>query len=340
MHAEAFPRPALPRDDGLGRAVAWAVGLHVLLALVLLLSPLLSWDPDRISAAGAPSMDATLDTSAADRRAVARALASEPEPLPEPVVQPLPEPVEEDTAPPPQPIPEPVPQDAVVERQAQAQERVPEPAPVDQDEVRRDAEAERARIDREQEEKRRQEQIDLTERQRQQDAEQKRRLAQQQEEQRKRDEAQRKLAQIQDELKKLERENNLREQKLQQVADLKARQASQQAVQTGLATSPPPGNQGVDSGLSARYSAAIQEAILRNWTRPESVPIGQKCRIVIRQIPGGEVVSAEVDLSCPYDMQGRRSIEAAVLKAQPLPYAGFESVFQRNLTLNFQAQDR
>ena len=42
MHAEAFPRPALPRDDGLGRAVAWAVGLHVLLALVLLLSPLLS----------------------------------------------------------------------------------------------------------------------------------------------------------------------------------------------------------------------------------------------------------------------------------------------------------
>ncbi|HRO28373.1 MAG TPA: protein TolA, partial [Luteimonas sp.] len=70
------------------------------------------------------------------------------------------------------------------------------------------------------------------------------------------------------------------------------------------------------------------------------VPIGQRCRIVIRQIPGGEVVSAEVDPSCPYDAQGRRSVEAAVLKAQPLPYVGFESVFQRNLTLNFQAQDR
>ena len=32
--------------------------------------------------------------------------------------------------------------------------------------------------------------------------------------------------------------------------------------------------------------------------------------------------------------------EAAVLKAQPLPYAGFEAVFSRNLNLNFEAQDR
>jgi len=29
-----------------------------------------------------------------------------------------------------------------------------------------------------------------------------------------------------------------------------------------------------------------------------------------------------------------------VLKAQPLPYAGFESVFQRSLILNFRAEDR
>ena len=36
----------------------------------------------------------------------------------------------------------------------------------------------------------------------------------------------------------------------------------------------------------------------------------------------------------------RRSVEAAVLKAQPLPYAGFEPVFARTLELNFVAQDR
>ena len=121
MHAEAFPRPAAPRDDGLGRAVAWAIGLHVLLALVLLLSPLLSWDPDRISAAGAPSMDATLDASAADRRAVARALASEPEPLPEPEPSPEPQP---DPTPTPVPDPEPTPEPEPVP------EPTPEPTPV------------------------------------------------------------------------------------------------------------------------------------------------------------------------------------------------------------------
>ena len=80
--------------------------------------------------------------------------------------------------------------------------------------------------------------------------------------------------------------------------------------------------------------------MLRNWTRPENVPQGQRCRIYITQLPGGDVMSAKVDPSCPYDELGRRSVEAAVLKAKPLPYAGFESVFQRNLILNFEAQDR
>jgi len=33
-------------------------------------------------------------------------------------------------------------------------------------------------------------------------------------------------------------------------------------------------------------------------------------------------------------------VEAAVLRAQPLPYRGFESVFQRAVDFNFEAQDR
>lgn len=70
------------------------------------------------------------------------------------------------------------------------------------------------------------------------------------------------------------------------------------------------------------------------------MPLGQRCKIVIRQIPGGKVIDAQVDPSCPYDEPGRRSIERAVLLAQPLPYAGFESVFNRNITLNFQGEDR
>lgn len=157
MHAEVLQRQRPVQDEGLGRAVAWAIGLHVLLLVLLLVSPFLTWDRDRLNAAGSQAMEATLDVSAADQRAVAQALDFQPEPMPEPVQEPAPE----DTIPPPQPIPEPAPQDAPVERQAQAQERVPVPDTVDQDEARRDAiSQEKAR--QEQEAKRRQEQIDLT----------------------------------------------------------------------------------------------------------------------------------------------------------------------------------
>lgn len=326
MHAEATERRTFARDDGLGRAIAWAVGLHLLIVLLLLVSPYLDWSRDRASAAGAPLLEATLEVSADDRRALERALAQEPEPLPEP----LPVPEEEEVAPPPpQPLPEPEPEP--VQPQPVPQEQVPDPAPVDQEEVRRDAEAERARIAREQEERRRQEQIELAERQKREreEAERKRRLAEQQ------------LAQIRAERERIEHERRQAEQRLQQLADREARQASQQAAQQSARTgAPAAGNQGADTDLLARYSAALQQAIQRNWTRPDSVPLGQKCRIVIRQIPGGEVIDAEVDPSCPYDELGRRSVEAAVRKAQPLPYAGFEAVFQRTLILNFEARDR
>ena len=143
MHADAIQRPpGAPPEEGLGRAIAWAVVVHVLLLAMLLLSPLLDWDPDRISVAGAPSMEAVLDVSSADQRAVERALALDPEPLPQPVMEPPPQPIDEEVAPPPpQPLPEPVPDEAPVERQPTPQERVPDPEPVNQEEVRRDAEA-------------------------------------------------------------------------------------------------------------------------------------------------------------------------------------------------------
>jgi colicin import membrane protein len=129
-------------------------------------------------------------------------------------------------------------------------------------------------------------------------------------------------------------------QKLQQVQDYQARNAAEASAQADAAASAPPGQGGVDTGLLARYRAALQAAIAQNWTRPDSVPLGQRCKIVVRQLPGGEVVDAKVDPSaCPYDAAGQRSIEAAVLKAQPLPYAGFEPVFARTLIVNFEAQD-
>ncbi|KAG1449565.1 hypothetical protein G6F57_016592 [Rhizopus arrhizus] len=67
------------------------------------------------------------------------------------------------------------------------------------------------------------------------------------------------------------------------------------------------------------YAAAIQAKVRDTWTRPDSVPLGQKCQVTITQIPGGQVLQAKVGANCPYDEAGKRSIEAAVLNAQPLP---------------------
>lgn len=308
------------------QALVLALLLHLLLFALMFAGLWWTRSAAPPSAAGSPVSAELIDASDLSA-AMRRTLADRPEPVEEPLPAP-PEPEEEDVTPLPQPIPEPLPQDSPVEPQQQAQERVPEPEPVEQEEVDRNAIAEETR-QREQEEKRRQEQIDLTERLRQEEAEKKRRLAQQQREA--------ELKKVRDEMAKAKREAELAEQKLKQLADRRAAQAAEAAA---ASAPPPPGNEGVDPGLSARYAAAIQAAVLAQWTRPENIPLGQRCRIYITQLPGGDVMSAKVDPSCPYDERGRRSVEAAVLKAKPLPYAGFESVFQRNLILNFEAQDR
>lgn len=310
------------------RAFLYAVALHVLLFLLAFVGLWWTRTTAPVSAAG-PVVEAELIDPNALSAQMKRVLRQRPEPVPpEPVQQP--QAAEEEAAPPPQPLPEPRPQDSPVPQQNQAQEQIPVPDTRDQELVERDAISAEQR-EKEQEEKRRQEQIDLTERERQQEVEEKQRLAQQQKD----DE----LKKIRAEIAKAKRDEDLAQQRLKQLADRRAQQASSYA-DAASSVSPPPGNEGVDTNLKAKYAAALQEAILRNWTRPDSVPLGQRCRITIRQLPGGEVVSAEVSPSCPYDELGRRSVEAAVLKAQPLPYAGFETVFERNLTLNFEAQDR
>ena len=75
MHADAYPQPADPRADGMGRAVTYAIGLHVLFALVLWLSTQFSWERKTASAAGLPVIEASLDASASEMRAAESALS-------------------------------------------------------------------------------------------------------------------------------------------------------------------------------------------------------------------------------------------------------------------------
>ena len=137
------------------------------------------------------------------------------------------------------------------------------------------------------------------------------------------------------------KEAQLAEQKLRQLADARTRTAaSANSAQYGAAGSPPAGQGGDANDLRSKYAEAIKTAVTAQWTRPDSVPLGTRCKVAIKQLPGGEVISAEVQPGCPMDQAGQDSLERAVLKAQPLPYRGFESVFERQLTLNFTAQDR
>ncbi|MGB3394098.1 MAG: cell envelope integrity protein TolA [Stenotrophomonas sp.] len=357
MHTDVMPPPRDPGNEW-GMPVVLALLVHVLVALVFIVGWL--WSPSRNTeaAAGDPVVEASLQLSAAEAAAARSALrASEKLPaLPEPVQDVQPEPVLEDTIPPPQPLPEPRPQDAPTPQQYNAQERIAQPDNVDQERVSALAIAEE-KAKQEQEAKRRQEQIDLTERKRVEEAEQKLRLVKQQEEAdrqkklaeeqrqanetRAEQERQQKIAEIRRKREQAERELKLAEQRANQVRDAQARaQASASTSASGGTPQPSPGQGGSSDDLTAKYAAVIQQAVLNQWVRPDTIPRGQRCRLAIIQLPGGEVREVQFAANCPYDAAGRRSVEAAILRAQPLPYRGFESVFQRTLNFNFEAQDR
>ena len=305
-----------------------ALLLHALLFLFMYVG--LLWTRSEASASlKGPAIEAELVDPNALSASMRRALQSRPVTEPAPAPAPTP-PEPQETAPPEQPKPEPVPQDSPEPPQPVAQERVPEPDTREQEAVSRASVAPKPPADKEQEAKRRQEQIDLTERERKEEAERTRRLS---EMERMR---QQQIADIRRQREQLRKESTLAEQKLKQIAN--ARNAADAAAQSDAAASPPPGNNGVDDNLKAQYYGAIADAIRRNWTRPDDIP-NAPCPIRIRQVPGGEVIDVEVLPACPYDELGRRSVEAAVLKAQPLPYAGFESVFARELTIRFRPNE-
>ena len=93
-----------------------------------------------------------------------------------------------------------------------------------------------------------------------------------------------------------------------------------------------------DSGEMARYQLALQQKITRNWVAPSSALPGLECVIDVRQLPGGEVISTTIG-SCNGDEAVRRSIEAAVHKASPLPQPEDPNLFQRNLRIIFEPKD-
>ena len=62
----------------------------------------------------------------------------------------------------------------------------------------------------------------------------------------------------------------------------------------------------------------IRSQITRNWIFPASYQKGMKCKVLVRIIPGGDVVSVRI-IESSGNIAFDQSVEQAVRKAAPLP---------------------
>lgn len=203
----------------------------------------------------------------------------------------------------------------------------PEPAPepeVDNSDQRRieaeekkrqdDLRLERERISREEEAERQRKRADEKERKRREEAEiEKRRL-----------EAERKR-QADMERQRIENERK-REQALE---------AERQRLREQELTAEQNRIDARNASAQARYVYAITEKITRNWIPPASSVQGLSCLVSVRQLAGGDVMSVDIK-RCNGDEAVKRSIEAAVKKASPLPLPDDPKLFDRNLLFEFE----
>ncbi len=198
----------------------------------------------------------------------------------------------------------------------------PEPEPLpDPDEAQRRVAEEQKRIEdlRVEQERIRLEKVEEEKRKQQAEVERK-----------KRDEAERERREKEAERKRLEdiQRQQQENERLRKEAELAAAQQRRDteidAEEKRLAA--------MNAGLQERYALSIRNHIYRIWSPPASARFGSECEVIVRQVPGGEVVGVTI-LSCDGDEALRRSIEAAVKSSSPLPPPPDPSVFDRNLRL-------
>lgn len=208
-------------------------------------------------------------------------------------------------------------------------EKQPEPEPqVDlAAEQRREAEEQKRLQDLQAEQERiRREKADEEKRKQQAAAEQKKR---EEAERKKRDEAERERREKEAERKRQEdverqRQENERLRKEAEAAAMQRRRDAELAVE----------QERLDAMASKQqhYAFLVRNHIYRFWSPPPSAKTGIECDVSVRQAPGGVVTGFTIN-SCTGDAAVRRSVEAAIQAASPLPLPPDPSVFDRNLRL-------
>jgi colicin import membrane protein len=127
------------------------------------------------------------------------------------------------------------------------------------------------------------------------------------------------------------------EEKARKAAEEKARQAREEELRRSLEAEERR-NAARNSEEAARWHAQIINRVTRAWIRPPAAVAGVNCVVLVSQVPGGEVTSVRVDSCTPNDAALRESVEAAVLRASPLPTPPPGVPFERNLRLIFAPQ--
>ncbi len=91
-----------------------------------------------------------------------------------------------------------------------------------------------------------------------------------------------------------------------------------------------------DNSLLAQYQSAIQATIEARSQLSRSLRQGVVCWVRVTQLPGGEVMSVVPLPKCNASEQERAELIEGVMRAAPLPYSGFESVFNRLVDVPFE----
>ncbi|WP_239950852.1 hypothetical protein [Dyella terrae] len=106
------------------------------------------------------------------------------------------------------------------------------------------------------------------------------------------------------------------------------------------------GHAQVADSVSSNYAKAIFTVIQWHWERysfSAELEPGSACTARIIQLRGGDIQSVEILPECDFNEAGRADLVDAVRQSGPLPYHGFENVYQREIQIVFHpasASDR
>ncbi|MDJ0880674.1 MAG: cell envelope integrity protein TolA [Gammaproteobacteria bacterium] len=87
-----------------------------------------------------------------------------------------------------------------------------------------------------------------------------------------------------------------------------------------------------------KYYSLIREKISRNWRQPANAGNKPLCEVQVIQGPGGVILDVTFG-NCPGTREYRLSVEAAVLKSDPLPQPEDPELFERNIVLKFKPKE-